>query len=85
MSAACGLSPDENDVVAMGAFTVQAQKKTHLRHFSLHLVGDTWAKKVITSVSNILNYRYNAFSLTSINISVDLGAQQVVALSKGLR
>jgi hypothetical protein len=85
MSAACGLSPDENDVVAMGAFTVQALKKTQLRHFSLHLVGDTWATKVITAVNNMLNYRYVAFSLTSIKISVDVGTQQVVALSQGLR
>lgn len=85
VSAACGLSPDENDVVAMGAFTVQALKKTQLRHFSLHLIGDTWATKVITAVNNTLNYRYVAFSLTSIKISVDVGTQQVVALSQGLR
>ncbi len=84
MSAACGLSPDENDVVAMGAFTVQALKKIQLRHFSLHLVGDTWATKVITAVNNMLNYRYAASSLNSIKISVDLGTQEVVALSQGL-
>lgn len=85
MSGACGLAPDENDVVAMGAFTVQALKKTQLRHFSLHLVGDTWAPKVVTAVNNMLNYRYVAFSLTSIKISVDVGTQQVVSLSQGLR
>lgn len=85
ITAACGLSPDENDVVAMGAFTAQALKKTQLRHFNLHLVGDTWATKVITAVNNMLNYRYAASSLTSIKISVDSGTQQVVSLCKGLR
>ena len=85
ISAACGLSPDENDVVAMGAFTVQALKKTQLRHFSLQLVGDTWSSKVITAVNNMLNYRYAASSLSSIKISVDLGTKQVVSLCQGLQ
>ena len=84
ITAACGLSPDENDVVAMGAFTVQALKKTQLRHFSLHLVGDTWAAKVATAVNSMLNYRYAASSLTSIKISVDTDTQQIAALTKGL-
>lgn len=82
---ACGLSPDENDVVAMGAFTVQALKKTQLRHFSLHLIGDTWSEKVMSAVINMLNYRYAASSLTTIKISTDIGTEQVVALSKGLQ
>ena len=81
---ASGLSPDENDVVAMGAFTVQALKKTQLRHFSLNLSGE-WAAQVITAVNSMLNYRYAASSLSSMKINVDLGTQQVVALSQGLR
>ena len=85
ISAASGLSPDENDIVAIGAFTVQALKKTQLRHFSLHLYGDTWASSVIAAVNNMLNYRYAASSLTSMKINVDLGTQQVIALAQGLR
>lgn len=81
---ASGLCPDENDVVAMGAFTVQALKKTQLRHFSLSLTGD-WAAQVITAVNSMLNYRYAASSLSSMKINVDLGTQQVMALSQGLR
>ena len=85
ISAASGLSPDENDVVAIGAFTVQALKKTQLRHFSLHLYGDTWTTQVIAAVNSMLNYRYAASSLTSMKINVDLGTQQVISLSQGLR
>lgn len=85
ITAAVGLEPDENDVVAMGAFTVQALRKIQLRHFSLHLVGDTWATKVTTAVNNLLTYRDIASSLSSIKISVSVGTKDVVALSQGLR
>lgn len=39
----------------------------------------------MTAVNGMLNYRYAASSLTSMKISVDLGTQQVAALSQGLR
>lgn len=66
-------------------FQVQALKKTQLRHFSLNLSGDSWAVQVVTAINSMLNYRYAASSLTSMKINVDLGTQQVVALSQGLR
>lgn len=82
VTAANGFSPNDNDAVVMGAFTVLALKKACLRHFSLHLVGDTWSAKVVGAINNMLNH---SRQLTSLKINVDMGTEQVVALCQGLR
>lgn len=85
VTAANGFTPNDNDALAMGAFTVLALKKTRLRHFSLHLVGDTWSTKVVGAINNMLNHHQASRVLTSLKMNVDMGTEQVVALCQGLR
>ena len=83
VSATMDLSPNEKEANAMAVFTAQALKKCQLRHFSLHVIGDTWSSTVISAVNGAL--RHTAPSLVTVNINVDLDGNHITPLCQGLR